>query len=67
MADQIQEKLNRRIVGQGEDFGQGLARPVFVQHLLFGDENDVAALSLQFAHKISAFEKGGEADYVEWP
>src|SRR5258706_5400397 len=63
---QIEKEFNRRIVGHGEYVTQNLAGPVFVQHLLFGDQNDVAALRLAFAHEVATFEEGGEADDVEW-
>ena len=43
-----------------------VARPVLVQHFLFGDQDDIAAGGLAFAHEIAAFEKGSKADDVGW-
>ncbi len=36
-----------------------------MQHFFFGDQNDLAALRLAFAHKVAPLKKGGEADDVE--
>jgi hypothetical protein len=65
MTYKIQEKLNRRIVGEGENFGEHITRPIFVEHLFFSDQDYVAAQRRAFAHKVAAFKKGGDADDVE--
>src|SRR5581483_443991 len=65
MRDQIEKQLDRRIVRQSEDFIKHVARPIFMQHLLFRDERDVASQRFALAHEVGAFEKGREADDVE--
>ena len=37
-----------------------------MQHLFFGDEDNVAALRFAFTHELAAFEESGEADDIEW-
>ena len=62
---EIEKQFHRRVIRQREDFIEHLARPIFMQHLFLGDEDDVAALRVAFTHEIDAFEEGGEADDVE--
>src|SRR5438552_3755831 len=66
MTYQVEKELNRRVVRQGKYFVNNIARPVLGQHLLFGNEDDVVAQRLAFAHKVAAFEKGCEADDIQW-
>ena len=66
MTDKIEKQLDRRIVRQGKHFVKHVARPILVEHLFFGDQDDVAARGFAFAHEIAAFEEGGEADDVRW-
>src|ERR1700738_4831264 len=66
MTYQVEEELNRRVVGQSKYFINNIAWPVFGQHLLFSNEDDVVAQRSAFAHKVAAFEKSGEADDIEW-
>jgi len=66
MTDEIEKQLDRRIVRQGKYFVKHVARPILVEHLLFGDQDDIAAGGFAFAHEIAAFEEGGEADDVRW-
>src|SRR2546421_7707303 len=62
--DEVEKQFHRRIVRQSEAFIDDVTRPIFVQHLLFCYESDVASFGFALAHEVAAFEKSGEANYV---
>ena len=64
MSDEIKEQFDRRIVWQGEYFIEHVPRPVFVQHLLLSNQDDVGARSLALAYEVAALEERREADDV---
>jgi hypothetical protein len=65
MTYQVEEELNGSVVRESINLIEHLARPVFKQHLLFSNEDDLVAQCFALAHKVAAFEKGGEANDAE--
>src|SRR5437588_5336987 len=63
--DEVEKQFHRRIVRQREALIDDVARPIFVQHLLFRHQRDVASFGFALAHEVAAFEKSGEANNVQ--
>src|SRR6266513_6075990 len=65
-SSKVDHQRGTSVVRHCNQIGETVARPVFLKHLFFGDENDVTTEAFALANKVAAFEVGGEADDVEW-
>src|SRR6266480_805704 len=66
---QVSSKMNEKIrccfIRQRDYIVQTIARPIFLKHLFFGNQDDVTAATLAFANKVAAFEVTGQAHHVQ--
>ena len=64
-ANQVNEKIRTSVIRESYQIIETFARPVFAEHLLFRDQNDLAAATLALANEIRTFKISGETDDVE--
>src|SRR5215207_956397 len=63
--EQIDEQRWTSVVWDSDQIVETVARPVFLEHLFFRDQNNIATLIFAFTNEISALEIGRKTDNVE--
>jgi len=64
-AYQLNEEIRVSVIRQGDEVSKALARPVFPECLLFGDQNYVAPVALALADEVSTFKICSEAYHIQ--
>src|SRR5882724_2383430 len=64
--NEVDHQGRARIVGHRDQIVKTVVWPVFLEHFLFGDKDNVTTEALAFPNKVATFEIGGETNDVEW-
>src|SRR2546423_5955266 len=63
---EVNHEGRARVVWHRDQIVKTVMRPVFLEHFLLCDQDDLTTKALTLPNKVAALEIGGEADDVEW-